>query len=156
MIYYIIVELNVVKVMHMLVKNRTNIYDFNFHLVFVTKYRKKVFVNDKLRNEMKVFLQSIAYNKGVRVEHLEVMPDHVHMLISFQPDVAPASVVKSLKGTSARLWFKAHPETKAQLWNGHLWSPSYFMSTVGNVSKDIVAKYIEDQMQKQIHSKPKK
>ena len=140
----------------MLIKNRSNTYDFNFHLVFVTKYRKKVFTNDKLRSEMKDFLQSIAYKKGVHVEHLEVMPDHVHMLISFQPDIAPASIVKSLKGTSARLWFKVHPETKAKLWNGHLWSPSYFMSTVGNVSKDIVAKYIEDQMQKQIHSKPKK
>ena len=140
----------------MLIKNRSNVYDFNFHLVFVTKYRKKVFVNNELRNEMKSFLQSIAYNKGVRVEHLEVMPDHVHMLTSFQPDVAPASVVKSPKGTSARLWFKTHPETKAELWNGHLWSPSYVMSTVGSISKDIVARYIEDQMQKQIHSKPKK
>lgn len=153
MILYIIIELNIVKVMYMLVKNRTNVYDFNFHLVFVTKYRKEIFVNEQFRNDMKQILLKIAENKNVTVEHLEVLPNHVHMMISFQPDIAPSNVVKSLKGTSAREWFKLHPETKEQLWGGHLWSPSFFMSTVGNVSKKIVASYIESQMQKTTHSK---
>lgn len=73
------------------------------------------------------------------------MPDYVHMMISFPPDIAPSNVVKSLKGTSAREWFKLHPETKKLLWN-----PSFFMSTIDNVSKDIVANYIENQMLKSI------
>lgn len=140
----------------MLVKNRTCVYDFNFHLVFVTKYRKAVFVSDELRNDMKNILKNIATNKHVEIKHLEVMPDHVHMMVSFQPDIAPSNVVKSLKGTSARMWFKHHPETKQQLWGGHLWSPSFFMSTIGNVSKEIVASYIENQMQKQHILKSKK
>lgn len=140
----------------MLIRNRSNVYDFAFNLVFVTKYRKKVFTSAELKNEMKDFLQSIAYKKGVRVEQLEVMPDYVQMVISFQPDVAPASVVKSLKGTSARLWFKTHPDTKEELWNGHLWSPSYFMSTVGEMKNNNINQYIEDQVQKQIHPKRKK
>lgn len=134
----------------MLIENRTNVYDFNFHLVFVTKYRKEIFVNEQFRKEMKQILEQIAFNKNVTIEHLEVMPDHVHMLISFPPDIAPSNIVKSLKGTSAREWFKAHPETKKLLWKGHLWSPSFFMSTIGNVSKEVVAKYIENQMLKSI------
>lgn len=134
----------------MLIENRTNVYDFNFHLMFVTKYRKEIFVNEQFRKEMKQILEQIAFNKNVTIEHLEVMPDHVHMLISFPPDIAPSNIVKSLKGTSAREWFKLHPETKKLLWKGHLWSPSFFMSTIGNVSKEVVAKYIENQMLKSV------
>lgn len=134
----------------MLVKKRTNVYDFNFHLVFVTKYRKTIFVTEQYRDELKQILLRIAHNKHIVVQHLEVMPDHIHMLISFPPDETPSSVVKSLKGTSAREWFKLHPETQQLLWRGHLWSPSFFMSTIGNVSKKIVAQYIEDQMLKSV------
>ena len=137
----------------MLIKRITSVYDFNFHLVFVTKYRKAIFINEQLRNNMKQILLKIAKNKNVTVEHLEVMPDHVHMMISFQPDIAPSNVVKSLKGTSAREWFKLYPKTQKLLWGGHLWSPSFFMATTGNVSKEIVTSYIENQMQKTTHFK---
>ena len=132
----------------MLIKNRTNVYDFNFHLVFVTKYRRAVFTTPKLRGDMADILNKHASEKGYHIENLKVMPDHVHMMISFPPKQAPAEVVKNMKGTAARLWFKLHPETKEKLWRGHLWSPSYFMSTLGNVSKTIVQQYIEDQMRK--------
>ena len=132
----------------MIVRNRTNVYDFNFCLVFVTKYRKVIFTNEALRNDMKAILKQLAYDIHIQIEHLEVMPDHVHMMLSFPPNMTPSDVVKNLKGSAARLWFKQHPETKQLLYGGHLWSPSYFMSTIGNVSKDIVASYIESQMQK--------
>lgn len=132
----------------MLHHERTNVYDFNYHLVFVTKYRKAVFTTKSQRDEMKQILKKLAQNNHSVIENMEVMPDHVHMLLSFKPKYAPASIVKSFKGTSAREWFKLHPETKKMLWGGHLWSPSYFIATIGNVSKDIVQQYIEDQMQK--------
>ena len=132
----------------MIVRNRTNVYDFNFHLVFVTKYRKVIFTNEALRDDMKAILKQLAYDIHIQIEHLEVMPDHVHMMLSFPPNMTPSDVVKNLKGSAARLWFKQHPETKQLLYGGHLWSPSYFMSTIGNVSKEIVTQYIESQMQK--------
>ena len=134
----------------MLVSKRTSVTDFNFHLVLVTKYRKEVFTTPEKHDSMVAILRRIAENKEVTISHLEVMPDHVHMMISFPPKLAPSDVVKSLKGTSAREWFKLYPETKEELWRGHLWTGSFFMSTVGNVSKEIVAEYIENQMQKSI------
>lgn len=134
----------------MLKRERTNVYDFNFHLVFVTKYRKQIFTNDILREEMKTILLSIAKNKEIEVNSIEVMSDYVHMLISFKPKYAPSSMVKSLKGTSAREWFKLHPETKIELYKGHLWSPSFFISTIGNASKKVIKQYIEQQMQKSL------
>lgn len=132
----------------MLRERRTSVTDFTFHLVLVTKYRKEVFTTDQKKEVMKEILFKIATNKEVEILELEVMPDHVHMLISFHPKVAASDVVKSLKGTSAREWFKRYPETKDLLWKGHLWTNSFFMSTIGNVSKNIVSQYIKDQMKK--------
>lgn len=140
----------------MLLKERTKVYDFNYNLVWTTKYRKAVFTNKELSNSMKDILTTIAKGNRVTIQNLEVMPDHIHMMISFPPDVAPSSIVKSFKGTSARQWFKKYPETKSQLWGGHLWTSSYFMSTLGNVSKKIVDQYINDQLTKYNAGRPRR
>lgn len=134
----------------MLVRKRTSVTDFNFHLVLVTKYRKEIFTTKEKHDSMLAILQRIADNKEVTISHMEVMPDHVHLLISFPPKYAPSDIVKSLKGTSAREWFKQFPDTKKLLWGGHLWTGSFFMSTIGNVSKEIVAEYIDNQMTKSV------
>lgn len=131
---------------HMIIKTRTNVYDFNFHLVFVTKYRQHVFNSKEKQQSMTKTLQHICDIHNIIIQELEVMSDHIHLLISFNPKHAPSSIVKTIKGHSAREWFKQYPQTKKDLWKGHLWSPSFFMSTVGNMSKDIVKKYIENQV----------
>ncbi|GFH41262.1 IS200/IS605 family transposase [Pseudolactococcus insecticola] len=127
------------------IHERGYVYNFHFHLVWVTKYRRSIFETPEQVLKMKTILYDIAKNNEVKIENLEVMPDHVHMLISFKPKYAPTSIVKSFKGTSARLWFTAFPETKQKLWGGHLWSNSYFMSTLGDMSRDTVANYIKNQ-----------
>ena len=130
----------------MIVKTRTNVYDFNFHLVFVTKYRKEIFTSEEKRNVMRNILLEISKGNEVTILELEVLPEHIHMLISFPPKLSPSSVVKSFKGTSAREWFKHYPETKKMLWKGHLWSPSFYMGTVGITSLETVKRYIETQL----------
>ena len=85
---------------------------------------------NKLRDDMKAILKQLAYDIHIQIEHLEVMPDHVHMMLSFPPNMTPSDVVKNLKGSAARLWFKQHPETKQLLYGGHLWSPSYFLQSI--------------------------
>lgn len=130
----------------MIVKTRTNVYDFNFHLVWVTQYRTTIFDTEQKQKEMKQILQTIANIYEIVIQEMEVMPDHIHMLISFNPKHAPSSIVKTLKGRSARDWFKKFPDTKQKLWKGHLWSPSFFMSTLGNMSKDVVENYIQNQI----------
>ena len=128
------------------VYTRRYIYNFHYHLIWVTKYRHKTFVTDQLSEEMKQILSSIAKDNNIAIEKTEVMPDHVHVLISFPPSKAPASAIKALKGRSAYIFLKRHPEIKqSQYWGGHLWSPSYYMSTLGNMSKEVVEKYINDQ-----------
>ena len=128
------------------VYERNYVYNFHYHLIWVTKYRQKIFTTPELVNEMKEILLTQASLSEITVETMEVMPDHVHMLISFKPKYAATNVVKALKGHSAKIFFKNHPEIKAdKLWGGHLWSHSYYMSTLGNMSKDVVKRYIQNQ-----------
>ena len=125
---------------------RNYVYNFHFHLIWVTKYRHPAFTTSQLITDMKSILQRIADLNEVTIERMEVMPDHVHMLISFKPKYAPTNIVKAFKGGSARLFFKKHPEVKAQkFWGGHLWSHSYYMSTLGNMSREVVEHYIDNQ-----------
>lgn len=140
----------------MLIYARTSVTDLNYHLVFVTKYRKVVFTTDEKRKILKDILQSIADYKGVTIQSMEIMDDHVHLLLNFPPKFAASDVVKSFKGASAREWFKAFPDDRKKLWKGHLWSNTYFLSTVGNVSKDIVKQYIENQMKNSLTAKKAK
>jgi len=71
--------------------------------------------------------------------------DHVHLLASAPPHVSISSLVKILKGASARRLFVRHPELKQRLWRGHLWNPSYDVGTVGDMSADVVARDIASQ-----------
>lgn len=127
------------------IHERGYVYNFHYHLVWATKYRREIFTTPELVADMLKILQTTANDNEITVEQAEVMPDHVHMLLSFKPKYAPANVVKILKGASARTWFVTHPETKKILWGGHLWSPSYYMGTLGDMSKETVANYIQNQ-----------
>ena len=140
----------------MLIHARTSVTDMNYHLVFVTKYRKPIFTTPKLKNKMKSILKSIANYKGVIIQSMEVMDDHVHLIITFPPKFSASDVVKSFKGSSAREWFKTFPNDRKRLWKGHLWSNTFFMSTIGNVSKNIVEEYIKNQMKNSLEAKNSK
>lgn len=125
---------------------RNYVYNFHYHLIWTTKRRNAAFTTSQLVSDMEVILQRIAKLNEVTIERMEVMPDQVHLLISFKPKYAPTNIVKALKGGSARLFFEKHPEIKQQEpWSGHLWSPSYYMSTLGNPNKAVVEQYIEKQ-----------
>jgi len=128
------------------IHERGYVYNFHFQLVWVTKYRHEAFTTPKLAAEMADILTKIARLNEVTIEQMAVMPDHIHLLLSFKPKYAPTNVVKAFKGGSARLFFERHPEIKSQkFWGGHLWSPSYFMSTLGDMSKTTVENYIANQ-----------
>jgi putative transposase len=76
---------------------------------------------------------------------MEVMPDHIHLLVDCKPQICLSDAIKVLKGNTARWLFLAHSEIKKQLWGGHLWNPSYFVSTVSERTIDQVERYIKEQ-----------
>jgi putative transposase len=87
---------------------------------------------------------------------MEVVGDHTHMVVSFPPHNSISSVMKPLKGSSAREWFKLFPATKQLLWGGSLWSGSYFASTVGDVSQAVVLEYVQNQLTNYNSGRPRR
>ena len=130
----------------MYTKTRTNLYRTTYHLVWVTNYRKVIFTTLNRREAMMEMLSLIAENNDMTILESEVMEDHIHLVVSFPPNKSISTVMKALKGVSAREWFQQFPETKKELWKGSLWSGNYFVSTVGNVSKEVVMQYVQDQL----------
>ncbi|VTZ88980.1 hypothetical protein LMUP508_02180 [Limosilactobacillus mucosae] len=80
---------------------RRYIYNFHYHLIWVTKYRHQTFSTKELVDEMKDILRMVTKDNEIVIEKMEVMPDYVHVLISFPPSKAPTSAIKALKGRSA-------------------------------------------------------
>ena len=73
----------------------------------------------------------------------EIQSDHIHLFVTIPPSVAVADAVKVLKGTTARWLFLKYPRLRKRFWGGHLWSPSYYVGTAGNVGAETIQRYIE-------------
>ena len=120
------------------------IFKMHVHLVFVTKYRRRVFdaaAIDALRD---VF-QSVCRDIEARLVQMDGEDDHVHLLIEYPPKVPVSSLVNSLKGVSSRLLRQRRPDLRKRYWRGVLWSPSYFAASCGGAPIAIVRQYIEQQ-----------
>jgi putative transposase len=96
----------------------------------------------EIAKRLENLIHEIAEKYGFEILALEIMPDHVHLFVSAHPKIAPAILVKLFKGITARKLFKEFPELKKKLWGGHLWIPSYYVGTAGNVSAETIRRYI--------------
>jgi putative transposase len=112
--------------------------------VWVPKYRRDVLVGD-VAEYTRVVLNGILKELECEPLALEILPDHVHVFTLCPPRHSPAYIVNYLKGKSARKILQRFPELKTRATGGKLWSRSYFVATVGNVTADIVKKYVEEQ-----------
>lgn len=130
---------------------RGYVYAIEYHIVWCVKYRHKVLVGE-VAEFLKQTLIETAIVYKFRVESLEVVEDHVHVLVSATPQHTIPNMVKVLKGISARKLFLQFPQLKKKLWGGHLWNPSYFVATVSENTESQVKKYIENQNAKDSES----
>lgn len=114
------------------------------HLVFVAKYRRKVFDGDAIDRLRGIFAKVCA-DADARLVEMDGEHDHVHLLVEYPPKVAVSVLVNSLKGVSSRLLRKERPDIETRYWKGVLWSPSYFAASCGGAPISIVRQYIEQQ-----------
>lgn len=126
---------------------RGYIYSLQYHIVWVTKYRKPIFIGD-IESEIKGYLFETLKSLDMVPIAMEIMPDHIHLLVDCKPQLRLSDAIKILKGNTARWLFLNHPEIKKQLWGGHLWNPSYFVVTVSDRSYEQVKQYINSQKEK--------
>ncbi|MBS4220283.1 IS200/IS605 family transposase [Bacillus sp. FJAT-49711] len=125
-------------------KARGYVYTIQYHLVWCVKYRHKVLVNH-VEVRLKELLHKIAADNGFTILEIEIDQDHLHLLVDCTPQHSIPTIVKALKGVSARLLFKEFPELKGTLWGGHLWNPSYFVATASEQTETQIRQYIQNQ-----------
>jgi putative transposase len=114
-------------------------------MVWSTKYRKKVLIGE-IADYLKQLHEQIAKEKGVILREQEIMPDHVHLFITAHPKFSPSQIVKIFKGITAKELFEKFPKLRDRMYNkGHIWDPSYYCGTMGDVTKAVILKYIEMQ-----------
>ena len=126
---------------------RGYVYSLQYHIVWVTKYGKPIFVGN-IEQEAKNYLAETLKSLDMNIIAMEVMPDHIHLLVDCKPQLKLSDAIKILKGNTARWLFLNHPEIKSQLCGGHLWNPSYFVATVSDRTLEQIKSYISDQKAK--------
>ena len=102
-----------------LTHGRGYVYSLQYHLVWCTKYRRSV-LTDGIDEDCKNILLDIAKEYKFTILAMEVMPDHIHLLVDAKPQMSIMDMMRILKGTTARKLFMLHPELKEKLWRGHL------------------------------------
>jgi len=114
------------------------------HLVFVTKYRRKVFDGDALQRLQAIF-EKVCRDFQAQLVEMNGEAEHVHLLIHYPPKHSVSSLVNSLKGVSSRLRLLRieRPDMEKRYWNHVLWSPSYFAASCGGAPLGIIKQYLE-------------
>ena len=118
------------------------VYKNQFHVIFCPKYRRPVLV-DGVDVRLKEILLETASEMDVRIISMEVMPDHVHLFISFDPRIMLHKVIKAFKGRSSSVLREEFPWLTSRL--PCLWTRSYFSCTVGHIGEASIKRYIEEQ-----------
>lgn len=126
---------------------RGYVYSLQYHIVWVTKYRKPIFIGD-IKIDMKNYLLYTLKSLDMNVIAIEIMSDNIHLLVNCKPQLRLSDAIKILKGNTARWLFLKYPEIKKQLWGGHLWNPSYFVATVSDRTLEQIEHYINNQKTK--------
>lgn len=125
-------------------KSEHYIYSCKYHIIFCPKYRRKVLING-IDERLKEIIYSLEKD-GYKIIEMEIMPDHVHLLLDCNLYKSPIDIVKHIKQQSALILKREFPELRTKLPN--LWTRSAFISTVGTVSLETAQEYIKNQKNK--------
>jgi putative transposase len=128
-----------------LVKYQSNnniVYSCKYHVIWCPKYRRSVLIAG-VDKKLKRILEDVAKELDAEIIEMEIMPDHVHLLVEVDPQYGIHRLVKLMKGRSSRIlrdefrWLRSRLPT--------LWTNSYFVSTVGGAPLAVIKQYIENQ-----------
>lgn len=117
-------------------------WDCKFHVVFVTKYRKRA-IYEQLRNKIGIIIRQLCDQKHIDLHEGHAMPDHIHLLLSIPPKYSVANTIGFIKGKSAIRIRRELLGSKAIL-GLSFWARGYCVSTVG-LDEEMIKKYIKDQ-----------
>ena len=122
--------------------NNNIVYSCKYHVVWCPKYRRRVLAGE-VEQRLKELIIKICEERQAEIIEMEIMPDHVHLLLGIDPQYGVHKAVKQIKGYSSRILRIEFPWLKSRL--PSLWTNSYFVSTVGDAPLAVIKQYIEDQ-----------
>lgn len=114
-----------------------------YHLVWIPKYRRRILTGE-VQKETKRLLQECCEQQGMTLLAVETDEDHIHVFVSAPPRFSPALIANHLKGYSSRFLRAKFPHLKKVCGKEHLWTSSYYVGTAGNVSTEIIRRYISE------------
>lgn len=122
--------------------NNNVVFICRYHVVWCPKYRRKVLV-DGVDDRLKAIIHEVCAEVRADLVEMEVMPDHVHLLVGCDPQFGIGRLIRSIKGRSSRLLRQEFPWLKSRI--PSLWSNSYFVATVGGAPLEVIKAYIANQ-----------
>ena len=118
------------------------VFQIEYHFVWVTKYRYRVLTGDVAERVRELVRQSCEAFE-IRIVRGVVSKDHVHILVSAPPELAPSEIMRRIKGRTASRLFEEFPHLKKRYWGRHFWARGYFCATVGQMTEEMIKQYLE-------------
>ena len=122
-------------------------YKIEYHFVWVTKYRYKVLIGD-VGVRVRDLVRQVCEYLEIEILRGVVSKDHVHLLVSVPPTLAPADIMKRIKGRTSTKLLNEYPLLKKRYWGQHFWARGYFCVTAGEVTKEMISEYLEHHFQR--------
>ncbi len=122
--------------------NNNITYSCKYHVIWCSKYRRKVLV-EEVGQRLKELIVGVASELRVDIIEMEIMPDHVHLLLEVDPQFGIHRAVKNIKGKTSRILRAEFISLRTRL--PSLWTNSYFVATVGEAPLEVIKQYIESQ-----------
>lgn len=119
-------------------------YDCKYHIVWITKYRKKV-LGGEVGKRVRELVREICKRNDVEILKGHVSKDHVHLFVSVPPHLAISKLVQYLKGKSPYKLMQENKQVSRLFWGRHLWGRGYFVATSGNITDEMIMEYIKNQ-----------
>ncbi len=119
-------------------------YDIKYHIVWITKYRKPV-LTGVVAERIRELIGQICQENEVTIIKGHVSKDHIHLMLSSNPNLSISKLVQKLKGVSSYKMLREFEPLKKMFWGQHLWARGYFVATTGTVTDEIIKEYIENQ-----------
>ena len=122
-------------------KNRHK-YLLQYHIIFVCKYRKKLFASERVSDDIKQLLYEICQRHHVIIRYMETDKDHIHYMIETEPTMSVSKIVNLMKSyTTYHIWKKYQNYLRKHFWKERtFWTDGYFACSVENVSEEMLKK----------------
>jgi len=125
--------------------NNNVVYSCKYHVIWCPKYRRKI-LDGAIADRLRELIHQNVLEHDAEIIELEIMPDHVHLLVEVDPQFGIHKLVKQIKGQTSRVLRQEFASIKSRL--PTLWTNSYFVSTVGGAPLAMIKQYIENQKNK--------